>query len=95
MSEPLEIRVHGEPVVLTGETIDATWQWHADLERSCAAAAKAGEFRVTNLAEYLKDCEARAAAYDAREGRMSLSFIQQAYFIQSGKSVPLLPGGAA
>lgn len=95
MTKPLEIYVHGKPVVLTPETIDATWKSYADLERACAAGAKSGEFRVNDLDAYLKDCEARAVAYDAHEGRMSLSFIQRAYFIQTGVSVPLLPGGAA
>lgn len=91
----LEIHVHGKPVVLTDETLSATWKWHADLERRCAAAAASGEMRVNDLDGYVKDCEARAVAYEAREGRMSLAFIQQAYFIQSGESVPLLSGGAA
>lgn len=95
MTRPVEIHLHGKPVLLTAETIDATWKWYADLERDMAAGAKSGAWRVNNLAKYVKDCEARAAAYDAHEGRMSLSFIQQAYFIQTGVSVPLLPGGAA
>lgn len=90
----LEIHVYGKPVVLTDETLAATWQWHADLERKCAAAASAGEYRVNDLDAYVKDCEARAVAYEAREGRMSLGFIQQALFIQTGESVPLLSGGA-
>lgn len=90
----LEIHVYGKPVVLTDKTLSATWQWHADLERRCAAAAASGEMRVNDLDGYLKECEARAVAYEAHEGRMSLGFIQQAYFIQTGKSVPLLSGWA-
>lgn len=93
MTSPLTIHIHGKPVTLTPETLDLTWQWFADLDRECARAAQAGEFRVNDLPRYVADCEERAARYDAHDngGRpLSLTFIQRAYFIQSGKSVPLL-----
>lgn len=96
----LEIHVYGRPVTLTDATIRETFRWYADIERKCSAAAQAGEFRVNDLPRYVADCEASAKKYDAQaesgaEERLSLAFIQQAYFIQSGESVPILPGGAA
>ena len=89
----LTLHVHGKPVTLTTETINAAWQWFADNQRECARAAQAGEFRVNDLARYVADCEQQAARYDAHDtgGRpLSLTFIQRAYFIQSGESVPML-----
>lgn len=84
------IHIHNQPVTLTDETLDKTWQHFADLERRCAVAATLGEFRVNDLRGYVRDCLENAARYDRHEGRMSLTFVQQAYFIQSGESVPLL-----
>jgi hypothetical protein len=87
------VRIHGKPVTLTDATLDATWQWFANHERECARAAQAGEFRVNDLARYVEHCNQNAARYDAHntEGRpLSLTFIQRAYFIQSGESVPML-----
>jgi len=84
------IHIHNQPVTLTDETIDKTWRWFADHQRACATAATLGEFRVNDLSGYVADCLAEAARYDQHEGRMSLTFIQRAYFIQSGESVPML-----
>lgn len=87
---PLQIYVHEKPVILTDETLDKTWAWFADNCRACARDALAGKFYTNNPAAYASDEEARAGQYDRREGRMSLTFIQRAYFIQTGESVPLL-----
>lgn len=87
----VEITVHGKPVILTAETIDATWAHHAQQCRECARAALAGEFYTNDPAAYAKQQEDEARRYDAREGRMSLSFIQQAVFIQTGDCPAILP----
>lgn len=90
---PVTLHIHGKPVILTVETLAKTFTWFADNQRACAAAAKAGEFFVNDLARYTADCEAHAAAYDRHEtsgNRLSLTFLQRAYFIQSGESVPML-----
>lgn len=84
------IHIHNQPVTLTDETIDKTWQWFADHQRACAVAATLGEFRVNDLCGYVRECLDEAARYDRHEGRISLTFVQRAYFIQSGESVPLL-----
>lgn len=89
------IHIHGKPVILTAETIAATYQWFADHHRLCASEASAGAFFVNDLPSYVADCERQALEYEAKKldgagGRMSLTFIQRAYFIQSGESVPML-----
>lgn len=88
---PVEIIYRSKAVELTAETIDATWAWFADHERACIDAATNGEFRVNNLEKYIRDCKANIERYEAHEGRMSMTFLQRAYFIQTGESVPLLP----
>lgn len=93
--KPLTIHIHGKPVELTGKTLEATYQWYADNCRACAKAAQAGEFLVNNLELYVSNNEADAKRYEAlkrgeESERMSLAFIQQAYYIQSGESVPML-----
>ncbi len=91
MTNTVIIHIHGKPVVLTAETIDATWKWFADHERECARAALAKEFHVNDLTKYVERCNLNAEVYDNNEGRMSVAFLQRAYFIQTGESVPLLP----
>lgn len=93
MTAPLTIHVYGKPVVLTGETLDKTWQWFADNQRECARAAKAGEFFVNDVDSYVEHCEQKAQRYEAHDTesrRLSLTFVQRAHFIQSGQSVPML-----
>lgn len=95
MIEPVTLHIHGKPVILTVETIKKTFQWYADNQRACAKAAQNGEFFVNDLEDYVSDCNARAQVYEAQIesgpfGRLSLAFLQRAYYIQSGESVPML-----
>lgn len=87
---PVVVHVRGMSVALTEETISATWKHFADQCRACAAAAKAGEFHVNDLRSYVDDQEALARMFEAREGRMSLGFLQRAVFIQTGECPPIL-----
>ena len=89
-TESLTIYVYNKPVELTAETIDKTWKWFSDHCRLCAADAIAGKFFVNDLKRYVEREHAEAARYDRHEGVMSVTFIQRAYYIQSGESVPLL-----
>lgn len=95
MLEPVTLHVHGEPVVLTVETLAKTFQWFADNQRACAEGAQNGDFFVNDVENYVLDCNARAQVYEAQIekgpfGRLSLAFLQRAYYIQSGESVPML-----
>lgn len=87
----MEINVRGETVVLTQDTIDATWASMADLCRKCADGALAGDFFTNDPEGYAAEQRELADRYDAHDGRMTMSFIQQAVFIQTGQSVPILP----
>jgi hypothetical protein len=92
MSEikPVTIHVHGKPVILTAETIQKTREWFADNSRACIEEARSGETRVNNLESYIAWREAAIADSLAGKGDRSVAFIQRAYFIQSGQSIPLL-----
>ena len=95
MLKPVTVHIYGKPITLTKETIEATFQWYADHARLCASEAKAGAFRVNDLERYVRENEEEALSYerqkkDGPDGRYSLAFIQQAYYIQSGESVPML-----
>lgn len=95
--QPRTIHVHGVPVVLTVETIRATRQWYADNAAACIAEAreyvetggKSGT-RVNNLESYVAWREQAAADSLAGKGDHTVAFIQRAYYIQTGESVPLL-----
>lgn len=96
MHKPVTLHVYGEPIELSIETIKATLQWYADHERLCARCATNGDFYVNDIARYVAGREWQAYEYERQieEGfgdeRMSLAFIQRAYYIQSGESVPML-----
>lgn len=94
MTKPVQIFIYEKPVTLTAETIAATFQWFADNARLCASEAQAGAFFVNNLSDYVKRKEAEALEYEAKKNeepnRLSLAFLQRAYYIQSGESVPML-----
>ena len=78
-------------VELTEDTINTTWQWFADNSLACAADAIAGEFFVDDIEAYVAECVEDAKRYTRHEGRISFTFMQRAYFIQTGEDVALLP----
>jgi hypothetical protein len=95
MQKSLKIFVHDKAVTLTPETIEATFQWYADNARLCASEAMEGAFFVNDLDSYVSQKESEALNYERQkengpDGRLSLAFIQRAYYIQSGESVPML-----
>lgn len=95
MIEPFTVIIHGKPILITKDTIERSFQWYADHARLCASEAKAGAFHVNDLEQYVRENEEEALSYerqkkDGPDGRYSLAFIQQAYYIQSGESVPML-----
>jgi hypothetical protein len=77
-------------VTLTPETIQATRQWYADNAQACIDEAESGAVRVNDLPGYI--AWRKESAADALAGKYdhSLSFLQRAYFIQTGQSVPIL-----
>ncbi|KAF1011077.1 MAG: hypothetical protein E5299_01498 [Burkholderia gladioli] len=76
-------------VVITDETIKKTRQWYADNAAHCIAEAESGTVRVNDLDEYRKWRQQQAArSLDGLDDH-TFAFLQRAYFIQTGESVPL------
>jgi hypothetical protein len=93
----MTITVYGAPVELTADTIAATRAWYAD--NALAMLAEAREYvesngargqRVNDLASYATWCEGMAADSLRGDSDHTLAFVQRAYYIQTGKSVPIL-----
>lgn len=80
-------------VELTPETIQATRQWFADNARACIEEMESGAVRVNDPESYRAWCEERARDALAGASDRSLTFIQRAYYIQTGECVPMLSGG--
>lgn len=76
---------------LTKETINKTRQWFHDNCISCIEEVKNGKACVNDSEYYTKWQMKEAKAY--LEGRHDhvIAFLQRAYYIQTGKSVALLP----
>ncbi len=78
-------------MTITKETIQVTRQWFVDNALACITEVEQGNVKVNNQERYIQICRKRH--YDALAGKFdcSLAFIQRAHFIQTGKSVALLP----
>jgi hypothetical protein len=77
-------------VELSQDTIEKTRQWFYNNACDCINEAITGEVRVNNLQEYTawqmqQAREALAGDYDH-----TFTFMQRAYFLQTGESVALL-----
>ena len=76
---------------LTPETIAKTRQHFIDIFKGCISEAVSGEVRVNDLHSYIKSNEARIKEYENATHTISLTFLQRAYWLQTGKSIALLP----
>lgn len=76
---------------LTGETITKTREHFANIHRDCIRAAEAGEFHVNDVIGYRAWQEDCIRAVMDEGARLSLTFLQRAYWLQTGKCVALLP----
>lgn len=77
-------------VELTEETIQKTREWFANNARECIEEVRSGKVKVNDPEAYFTWCEERAKS--ALNGGIdhTFTFLQRAYFIQTGKSIPLL-----
>lgn len=83
------ISVIGENVLLTDETIRLTKQSFIENDYKCLESAILKEFNVNDLPSYI--LWIKSMIEDMRNcTRYSFTFIQRAYFIQSGECVGLL-----
>ena len=76
---------------LTQETIVATRQHFADNRQACIDDVVSGLVRVNNRDEYFALCELYARADLAGHHDHTVTFLQRAYWIQTGEMRALLP----
>ncbi|MDR5812032.1 hypothetical protein QCE62_00320 [Caballeronia sp. LZ033] len=76
-------------VELTPETITATHAWFANNAQACIDEAVSGAVRVNDLSSYVAWRQQDIDRHRAGIGGTSFAFLQRAYYIQTGESVPL------
>ena len=74
--------------VLTSETLAATRQWFADNAQACIDEATRGDVRVNDLAQYIVWRQDQAAASLRGDSDHTFTFLQRAYYIQTGDACP-------
>lgn len=78
-------------VTLTPETILATRQWFADNAQACIDKVVSGDMKVNDLIGYIERQEQLIDECLSGVWDHAFTFLQRAYFIQTGESVALLP----
>jgi len=84
-----EIKFNGE--IIPSEVIVKCKKHFINLNKQCIADAISGKTKVNDLASYIKWQNESTARLQEKETNFSLTFLQHAYFIMTGKSVALLP----
>lgn len=81
-------------VEITQETTQTTRQWFAENARACVGEVLSGEVILpahVDFEEYKSQREKYARSALAGEFDHTFTFMQRAYYIQTGESVALLP----
>jgi hypothetical protein len=78
-------------VKLTEESIQKTRKWFSDNSLACIEEVKSGKVRVNDPEYYFKWRNEAAKEYMEGQHDHTVTFLQRAYFIQTGESVALLP----
>lgn len=79
-------------VEITEETIEKTHKHFADICQGCIDEVKSGDVRVNCPESYFAENERRRDAHLNRTASVTnFTFRQRAYWVQTGKSVALLP----
>jgi hypothetical protein len=78
-------------VELTEESIQKTRKWFADNAIACIEEVKNGDVKVNDRESYFAWRNEQAKEYIEGHSDHTLTFLQRAYFIQTGESVALLP----
>lgn len=86
----MQISVRNVPVTLTEETIIKTRQYFATNAQGCIDEVLSGNVRVNDIEKYIISCKQRAIDSLAGKSDNTFTFIQMAYYLQTGVSVPLL-----
>ncbi|MBF8216212.1 hypothetical protein MKS87_11465 [Bacillus subtilis] len=78
-------------VQLTDESIQKTRKWFADNAMACIEEVKSGKVYVNDRESYFAWRNKEAKEYMEGKHDHTVTFLQRAYFIQTGESVALLP----
>lgn len=81
-------------VEITQKSIMACRQWFIDNQQACIDGALDGTLGLAShvdVALYVADCKAKQRHYLLGGIDHTFTFMQRAYYIQSGESVALLP----
>jgi len=73
------------------EIIQKTREHFAQIHRDCIDGARRGEWHVNDLDRYVEWQEECIRSSLAGESDHTLTFLQRAYWLETGESVPLLP----
>lgn len=76
---------------LTPETIAKAEQWFIDNALACIAEAESGKVYVNDLEAYRVRQMAIVKEYTHKTYRPTFTFLQRAWYIQTGESVAFLP----
>ncbi|BBI90603.1 hypothetical protein HYO65_gp211 [Tenacibaculum phage PTm1] len=76
---------------LTQESIDKCIEQCIQNKQGCIDEVQRGEVTVNDKEKYFEWCNSNIKKYENRDFKISLSFLQKAYYIQTGKCVALLP----
>lgn len=79
------------PQALTQASILAARQWFHDNHLACIREVLEGKVRVNDKESLIKERTARAAACLRGDYDHTLAFKQQAYYIQTGECIAILP----
>lgn len=77
-------------VIITDETIIKTRQWYVANQQACIEEARSGTVKVNDLYVYEDRCNKNITAIYKGKWDRTFAFMQRAYFIQTGKDLPLL-----
>ena len=89
----IDIIVHGKPVTLSKDTILKTRECKINIELGCIEEVKSGKVYINpdyGIERYEKDCMEEIEKYKSGYYDKWIGFIQLAYWIQTGESIPLL-----
>jgi hypothetical protein len=78
-------------VELTKESIQKTRKWFSDNAIACIEEVKSGKVRVNDEEFYFNWRNKEAKEFMEGKHDFTVTFLQRAYFIQTGESVGLLP----
>lgn len=84
-----DLRFNGEK--LNEESVKKAIQFFADNCQGMIDEVKNGTVKVNDPEGYIKYCEKQKQKWLNGDFKISLTFLQHAYYIQTGESIALLP----